>query len=91
MTLSSGIDLMIHDRLQVTVASEPALPRLTEPKGKRVHSPSLIEEAGKVKKSKGSSLLSDLASSSNKAPIMEIVMEVGASLDLLREVVLTRA
>lgn len=44
--------------------------------------PISIEGEGKAKKNKGLPPLSDLASSSSRAPVMEMEEEVKASLDL---------
>lgn len=64
------------------VTNEPSLPPLADPKGKRARSPSLVEGAGKVKKSKESSLSLGLNWSSSKALIMETMAEVRASLNI---------
>lgn len=80
--MSSGVILMIHGGSQAVVASGPSPPPLVDLKEKRAHSSSLAKGAGKAKKSKGLPLPTDLVSSSSKAPVMEAMMEVEASLRL---------
>lgn len=73
---------MIRDEPDATVTSEPSLPPSSDPKGKRTCFPSHVKGEEKAKKSKRSSLPSNLASSSSKAPVIEMAVEVAAPPDL---------